>query len=268
MDFLTGISETVYVALNGLSGRSWLFDTLVALPMQNPLVKAGPVGACFAFAWYAAGDEMDVRRRRNILLVTLLALLAVVAVTRPLSNSIFIPRPFIQSQTVYELDQGELVEAPRLAHRVPLEGEYRDRHAALTRGDVVQNDLGSFPSDHAGFYFALALGIFLACRAAGLVALAWTIFVILFSRIVTGMHSPLDIAAGAGIGAAVLLSFHFLFKRWGGRIVNPLSGWSLRYPGLAAALLFLVLFEAVSTLENAREAAGTMKDVALRIAGA
>ena len=268
MDFLTSISDGLYAAINGLTGRSWLFDTLVALPMENPLVKAGPVAACFAFAWFAAGDEAKVRQRRNVLLVTLLSLLAIVAVTRSLSNSIFIPRPFIQSQTLFELEDGALVEAPRRAHRVPLEGEYRDRHAALARGDVVPNDLGSFPSDHAGFYFALALGIFLASRAAGAVAIAWTLFVILFSRIATGMHSPLDIAAGAAIGAGILLPLQFAFRRWGERLVAPFSGWSLRYPGLAGALLFLILFEAASTLENARHAAGTLKDAAVRIAGA
>lgn len=267
MQFLIATSDSLYAAINGLSGRSWLFDTLVALPMENPLVKAGPVAACFAFAWYAAGNEETQRQRRRILLITLVSLLAIVSVTRSLSNSIFIPRPFIQSQTLFELDGGELIEAPRRAHRVPLEGEYRDRHSDIERGDVVPNDLGSFPSDHAGFYFALALGIFLAHRSAGALALGWTLFVILFSRIATGMHSPLDIAAGAGIGAAILLSLQWLLGRWGRRLLNPLTDWSQLYPGLAGALLFLVLFEAASTLENARHAAGIAKDSLVRIAG-
>ena len=268
MNLLIAISDALYALINGLSGRSWLFDTLVALPMENPLVKAGPVAACFAFAWYKAGDEAAIRRRRSVLLITLLSLVAIVAVTRSLSNSIFIPRPFIQSQTLYELDQKALVEAPKRAHRVPLEGEYRDRYSAVTRGDIVPNDLGSFPSDHAGFYFALALGILLAHRGAGLLAIGWTLFVILFSRVATGMHSPLDIAAGAAIGAGLLLPLQFVFRRWGGVVLRPLSGWTLRYPGLSGAALFLILFEAASTLENARHAAGTFKDAAFRIAGA
>jgi membrane-associated phospholipid phosphatase len=198
----------------------------------------------------------------------LLSLVAIVGVTRSLSNSIFIPRPFIQSQTLFELEGGDLVEAPRRAHRVPLEGEYRDRYSDVERGDVVPNDLGSFPSDHAGFYFALALGIFLAHRRAGAIALAWTLVVILFSRIVTGMHSPLDIAVGAGIGAAILLPLQWLFGRWGKKLLNPVWGWTQRYPGLAGALLFLALFEAASTLENARHAAGIAKDSIMRVAGA
>ena len=132
----------------------------------------------------------------------------------------------------------------------------------------MPNDLGSFPSDHAGFYFALALGIFLAHRRAGALALAWTLLVILLSRIATGMHSPLDIAAGAGIGAAVLLSLQVLLGRWGRKLLNAVSGWTQRYPGLAGALLFLILFEAASTLENARHAAGVAKDMIVRVAAA
>ena len=268
MDWPIGISDWIYGALNGLSGRSWLLDTLVALPMQNPLVKAAPVAACFAFAWYAAGDAEAVRRRRARLIVALVALLFTVLATKTLSGSIFVPRPFIQAEATYELRGDELVEAPRRAHRVPAAGEYRERYEAMARGDVVQNDLGSFPSDHAGFYLVLALGIFLACRAAGAVALAWTLIVVLATRIVTGMHSPLDIAAGGAIGIAILLVLHFAFRRWGGRLTGAVTRWAERWPGLAAALLFVVLFEAANTLENARHAAGTARDALERIAGA
>ena len=105
-------------------------------------------------------------------------------------------------------------------------------------------------------------------RRAGIVAIAWTLCVILFSRIATGMHSPLDIVAGAGIGAGLLLALQFVFRRWGDIVLRPLSGWTLRYPGLTGAFLFLVLFEAASTLENARHGAGVAKDALIRIAGA
>jgi membrane-associated phospholipid phosphatase len=256
VDFVIGISDWLYAILNGLSGRSGSFDLLAALAMDNPLVKSAPVAACFAYAWYAAGDESEIRRRRGALLVTLLSLLVVAGVTRTLSDGTSVPRPFVQSVAMYELEGGQLIEAPRRAHRVPLEGEYRSRHEALTRGDVVENDLVSFPSDHAGFYLALALGIFLACRWAGLIAMGWTVFVILLSRILTGMHSPLDIAAGGAIGVAILLALQFFFRRWGTRPLEIVSSWSSRHSGLAAALLLLVLFEAASTLENVRSGAG------------
>src|SRR3712207_6925952 len=47
-----------------------LVDTLVSLPLDNNLVKAGPIGACFVYAWWSGGDEAETRRRRSTLLVT------------------------------------------------------------------------------------------------------------------------------------------------------------------------------------------------------
>ena len=137
---------------------------------------------------------------------------------------------------------------------------------ALKRGDIEPNDLVSFPSDHAGFFFALSLGIFLASRRAGGIALAWTALAILLPRIVTGMHSPLDIAAGAAIGAAVLLAVRFLAVRIGRRALEPLAGWTLRHEALAAALLFFVAFESTNVLTNVRDLAGTGEEIVDHVA--
>ena len=266
---LLAISDWLFVALNGLSGRSWLFDTLVALPVDNPLVKAGPIGAAFVYAWYSGRDEAEAKRRRSILLVTMASVLAVLAVTKTLSNDIFLPRPFVQSEQAWHIEDGRLIEAPRLAYRAPLEGETKQRYEALRQGEVVENDLSSFPSDHAGFFVALAMGIFLASRAAGALALLWTFFAILLTRIITGLHSPLDIAAGGAIGAVVLLGAQWLAaRRWARRAVEPVSGWTLRHGAVAAALLFLVAFEATNALQNVRNLAGTAQDIVGAVSGA
>jgi membrane-associated phospholipid phosphatase len=208
MDSIVRLSDWLYLLLNGLAGRSWLLDTIVALPLDNALVKAGPIGACFVYAWWSGGDEADSRRRRSTLLVTIASLLFVMAATKTIADGIFLPRPFVHAQQAWHLEEGKLVETPRLAYREPLNGGASNRYRALARGEIEQNDLYSFPSDHAGFFVALALGIFLASRRAGALALGWTLAAILLPRIVTGMHSPLDIAVGAGIGALVLLASH------------------------------------------------------------
>ena len=259
---LTRASDAVYEALNALSGRSWAFDMLVSLPMDNPLVKAGPVGACFAYAWFATGEPDAMQRRRRILIATLFSLLAVIVTTKTLSNETFQPRPFVLSQPAYVLEGSQLIRAEQLDYRPPLAGENRDRFERLEQGETIQNDLGSFPSDHAGFYVAMALGIFLACRAAGQIALGWTLFVILLSRIVTGMHSPLDIVAGAGLGVVALLAGQLVFGRWLRRFTGWIAELSFRYQGLFAALLFLVLFEATSTLVNTQDLLEFAKDMA------
>ncbi|HEX8126680.1 MAG TPA: phosphatase PAP2 family protein [Allosphingosinicella sp.] len=267
MDTIVRLSDWLYLLLNGLAGRSWLLDTLISLPLDNNLVKAGPIGACFVYAWWSGGDEADIRRRRSTLLVTVASLLFVMASTKTIADGYFQPRPFVHAQQAWHIEEGKLVETPRLAYREPLNGGVRNRYEALKRGEIEQNDLGSFPSDHAGFFFALALGIFLASRRAGAVALAWTVAAILLPRIVTGMHSPLDIVAGAGIGAAVLLAIQFVARRTRRWALEPLAGWTLRHEALAAALLFFVAFESTNVLTNVRDLAGTGEEIVEHVAG-
>lgn len=267
MESVIRLSDWLYLLLNGLAGRSWLLDTIVSLPLDNALVKAGPIGACFVYAWWAGGDEADTRRRRSILLVTMASLLFVMATTKTIADHIFQPRPFAHAQQAWHLEDGTLVETAKLPYRQPLNGGVSNRYRALTRGEVEQNDLVSFPSDHAGFFVALALGIFLASRRAGAVALAWTGAAILLPRIVTGMHSPLDIAVGAAIGAAWLLALQFAARRAGRWALEPLTGWTFRHEALAAALLFFVAFESTNVLTNVRELAGTGEEILGHVAG-
>lgn len=268
MDLIVRLSDWLYGLLNGMAGRSWLLDTLVSVPLDNDLAKAGPIGACFVYAWWSSRDEPELRRRRSTLIVTIVSLLFVLAATKTLGDHIFQPRPFVHAEQAWHVEDGKLVETRRLDYRQPLAGQVRKRADALKRGEIDSNDLASFPSDHAGFFFALSLGIFLASRRAGTVALAWTVFVVLLPRIVTGMHSPLDIAAGAGIGAAVLLAIQLAARRTRRRALDPIAGWTMRHEALAAALLFLVIVESAGTLVDVRDLAGTGVDILEHVAGA
>jgi membrane-associated phospholipid phosphatase len=268
MDSILRLSDWLYLLVNGLAGRSWLLDTLITLPLDNDLVKAGPIGACFVYAWWSSRDETEIRARRATLLVTIASLLLVMATTKTIGDQVFQPRPFVHSEQAWHLEDGRLVETRRLDYRQPLAGQVRKRTDALKRGDIDSNDLFSFPSDHAGFFVALALGIFLASRRAGAVALAWTAVVILLPRIVTGMHSPLDIAVGAGIGGGLLLAAQFAARLARRRALEPLAGWTMRHEALAAALLFFVIVESAETLVDARDLAGTGVDILEYVAGA
>jgi membrane-associated phospholipid phosphatase len=267
MDPVIGLSDWLYLLLNGLAGRSWLLDTIVSLPLDNNLVKAGPVGACFVYAWWSGGDEADIRRRRSVLLVAVASLLLVMVATKTIADGYFQPRPFVHAQQAWHLEDGKLVETERLAYRTPLNGGVRNRYRALERGEIEQNDLGSFPSDHAGFFVALSLGIFMASRRAGAVALGWTGAAILLPRIITGMHSPLDIAAGAAIGAGVLLAAHLAAGRTRRWALEPVAGWTIRHEALAASLIFFVAFEATNVLTNVRDLAGTGEEIVDHVAG-
>jgi membrane-associated phospholipid phosphatase len=260
-DRLTSINDYLYEIINGLAGRSWIFDSLMDLPLENNLIKAVLMGACFMFVWFGGKDEADIIRRRRVLLITLLALIFVIATTKTISKSIFLPRPFIQSQKTFHLEEDQLVESTRLNYRVPLDEENQKNFKALERGEIIQNDLGSFPSDHAGFYMTFAVGILLACRSIGMIALAWTLLITLGSRVITGQHSPLDIAAGSGIGIGILLLLQFVIGKWGRRFIDPVANWTLNHSAFASAIIFILIFEATNTLENVRPLVKLGKDI-------
>ncbi len=249
MSLLGGLDDRLYILINGLSGRSAFLDVLFSLPNVSNLVKAGPVGAALFYAWFS-GQGPERVRRRSILMVTLISLALIVAITKTLGSSIFVPRPLVRSVPMLQLENNKFVLEEPMPSRVPLMGANRERFEALEQGTVTANDLASFPSDHAAFFFPLALGILLACRRAGIFAMAWTCVVILLTRIISGMHSPLDVVVGAGIGTGVLLAMLFIGRRLFKGFVERMADWTLRQEALAASFLFIVTYAAVNVLED------------------
>lgn len=251
---LSGLNDQVLLRVNGLAGRSWLFDSLVGLTQENDLLKAGIIGCCFFAAWYSGKTTEQTRAGRKILLTTLIAAVCVMATTKALSKTIFLPRPAIESQKIYHLSGDDLVELKRTNVRVPLDEESQKEHRELVNGDVDSNDLGSFPSDHAGFFLTISLGIFLAYRRIGLVALGWTVFVILAGKLIQGAHAPIDILAGGFVAVTELSAVRLIAKNRLDSLLEVLTSWSFKYAALSSALLFAIVFEISSTLFHVRQA--------------
>ena len=249
---LTSLNEQILAGVNGMAGRSWFFDSIVGLTQDNDLIKAGLIGGCFFAAWYSGKTLEETRGRRKVLLVTLVAAFCVLTTTKVLSHTIFLPRPAIESQKIYHLNDDNLVALERRNVRVPLDDESQKDHRDLVSGDVKTNDLGSFPSDHAGFFLAISLGIFLASRRIGLVAIGWTVFVILAGKLIQAAHAPVDIAAGAAVAITELSVLRIAAKSRLGAIFDKISLWSFKYSALSAALLFAIVFEISSTLFHVR----------------
>lgn len=79
---------------------------------------------------------------------------------------------------------------------------------------LVQNEppYQSFPSAHSTIFFALATAIYLYDKRAGIIFYVFAV-IIAISRVVAGVHYPLDIAVGAFLGIFVSLIVHKSLSR-------------------------------------------------------
>jgi membrane-associated phospholipid phosphatase len=245
-------NDQILLWINGLAGRSWLFDSIVAFFHDNDLAKAGVIGCCFLAAWYGGKSSNNTNARRRILIASLIAAVFVITTTKILSHTIFLPRPEIQSQKIYRLEGEQLVEMKRMPVRIPLDDISQKDYRALLAGDIDTSDLGSFPSDHAGFFIVISLGIWLASRRLGWLALAWTFLVVLAGKMIGAQHTPLDIAAGAAVAVAELALIQYVTRKYFSGWLDKIAALTFRYNALASALIFVVAFEVSSTMTHVR----------------
>ncbi len=70
----------------------------------------------------------------------------------------------------------------------------------------------SFPSGHAAFFFALATIVFLFHKKWGIAYFTGT-FIICISRIMAGVHWPMDILGGLVVGIGSVILTQFLFRK-------------------------------------------------------
>ncbi len=72
---------------------------------------------------------------------------------------------------------------------------------------VVETSFTSFPSGHATFFFALATAIYLYDKRAGKGFFVAAVLIAL-SRVIAGVHYPVDILAGAVLGVGIAAISH------------------------------------------------------------
>jgi undecaprenyl-diphosphatase len=117
----------------------------------------------------------------------------------------------------------------------------------------------SFPSDHAMLWMAVATGIFIVWRVAGILAIIYTALFICFPRAYLGFHHPTDLLAGAAIGVSITV----LMTRTPIRTLYaaPSLQWIKRHPGLASVLAFVLCFELVTQFDELRRLASAASKV-------
>ena len=114
---------------------------------------------------------------------------------------------------------------------------------------TLANHWGSFPSDHAALFFALAAVVWRQSRWLGLLAMLSALFGVL-PRVYLGLHYLSDVVAGAALGIGLV----FMLGRFGPRtLAHRGVAWGERRPGLAYALAFLMSFEVATLFEDIRQ---------------
>ncbi len=114
---------------------------------------------------------------------------------------------------------------------------------------TLANHWGSFPSDHAALFFALAAVVWRQSRWLGLLATLSALFGVL-PRVYLGLHYMSDVVAGAALGVGLV----FMLGRFGPRTwAHWAIAWGERKPGLAYALAFLMSFEVATLFEDIRQ---------------
>jgi len=172
--------------------------------------------------WFEPGERRDWRR--EMVIATLASGLIALAVGRVLAD--FLP---FRVRPVYN---------PEL--HLPFATEAL-RSAGLT-------DFSSFPSDHAMLWMAISLGIFLVWRTVGILAMVYTVVFICLPRAYLGFHYPTDLLAGAAIGLAItwIMTRDAIRER----TAVPVLRWTLRFPGPASVVAFLLCFELITQFDD------------------
>jgi len=116
--------------------------------------------------------------------------------------------------------------------------------------EIFPRTWSAFPSDHAMLWCAIATGIFIASRPAGIYALLHVIVLIGLPRIYLGLHYPTDVIAGValGIGIAGIMSARPIRTR----VAAPVFAFAQRYPGVFYGAAFMLCFELTTQFDELR----------------
>jgi membrane-associated phospholipid phosphatase len=195
------------------------FDIAVHDVEEYNLLKAAPIVTLLWVAFFLkGGGTREIQDRQSKVLATVPLAIFGVVLARILAVVLpFRERPFRTVALHFQLPYGI-------------------KHGTLY-------GWSSFPSDHLVLFTALIVGLLMASRLVGSIALVYGFFFILLPRLYLGFHWPTDLLAGAAIGAALANIVRIdAYRNFVWRIST--NCWR-RWPGLCAAFAFLLSYEIV-----------------------
>ena len=224
---IQNFDNVLFHAVNAFSGSRFL-DSLADIEENTNLLKGGLFMAVYCWLWFEMRGRHDPHRK--VLIAMLMASFAALSIARILAHIIpFRIRPMF-ADPLYHL--------PSIAVSPNYER------------------WSSFPSDTAALFFALAVGVLILWRAAGLLFLAYTCLWICLPRLYLGLHYPSDLIGGALVGSASACLFWWLartrlYNRW---IGEPALALENRYPMIFYACAFPLLYEIAIMFADVRYA--------------
>jgi len=227
---MPGFDTRITIFLNSFAHRWWTLDMIVG-HLESNLLQGVLALAVFYFVWFQSGEEtnsVEVTKKHQSMLCALLICVPAVLTARALAWGVRyrvrpIFNPDLHLHTAYSFDPSGLI------------------------------GWSSFPSDHAVLFFALATGIFLVSRKAGLLLYTHAIVFVTIPRVYLGLHYPSDILVGALLGCG----FGYAAKWSGLRSLVTRPAWRLQEfsPGLFHACLFSLAYETANMFDDVRHAA-------------
>jgi membrane-associated phospholipid phosphatase len=224
INFLVSLDHYVFQLINGFAGTKTL-DYLARYEEQGAgdLVKGGLFMMLYWYFWFKRGPERP--RRRETITAIFIGVIFSLLVCRALADL----APFRDR---------------------PMYADTNYRHTSVPVDPNIE-DWSAFPSDQAGYFFALATGILLLSRLLGLTLIVYSAVFICLTRIYLGLHYPSDILVGAGIGMSVVaITAHSRFIRE--RLAAPINRVEELSPGVFYAGLFLMSFEMAEIFHHIR----------------
>lgn len=217
------IDAAIVELVNQFAAKSVIFDRFVGLLTNNELLKGGVILGLFYWSWFSFPDHS---RERRVLLITLITAPVAILVARLLALNL----PF------------------RLR---PIHDQDIDFTVPIGVSEKALDGWSSFPSDHAVLFFSIAVGVWLASRRLGLLAIIYTLVFIGLPRVYAGYHYPTDILGGFVIGGIMIAaSMYFLMDS---PILNRITAWSDKHRGAFYALFFLITFQMASLFDQTRQ---------------